>query len=222
MHVQYVMSQYTVATVTTRPMENMHASFSIGMTATGHLHYLCTIKNPLTRFLHLREKSQQKVWSSWTCIWGFIKADDWNCTSHVFLHTDLDNAKTAPQCPLSLHWSQEECNTILLYCCVGFKHLQKGQTEGDTLCFLDFLLSSSSEWWWCLFSLCFFSECRWLDASSSSSISSSYLELSESYGNLQQVEKVNAEKSAKSNSEKKMQTGQHNRGSTVKYCRLMS
>lgn len=46
-----------------------------------------------------------------------------------------------------------------------------------TLRFLDFLLSSSSEWWWCLFSLCFFSECRWLGASSSSSIIRLYLEL---------------------------------------------
>lgn len=45
-----------------------------------------------------------------------------------------------------------------------------------TLRFLDFLLSSSSEWW-CLFSLCFFSEWRWLGASSSSSIIRLYLEL---------------------------------------------
>lgn len=50
------------------------------------------------------------------------------------------------------------------------------------------------------------------------------LNFRESYGNLQEVEKVNAQKFAKSNSGKKNKKTwnvHHNRGCTVKYCRLI-
>lgn len=137
------------------------------MTAAGHLHYFCgplhylsTIKIPLARCLDLCEKRLNKLWS----FWGFV----------IYC--------TTMSSTLRIITGRVQHNITILSCWLKalteWMRVWKVWHGEDTLCFLDFLLSSSSEWWWCLFSLCFFSECRWLDSSSSSSISKSYLELS--------------------------------------------